>query len=412
MKIAIIGAGAIGVCTAYELAADGHQVTVFERRSAAAEEASFAHTGLIGPWATPGLAEIATPSLFRRPAPFQLRWPLSCADLAWLWQWRKAQQPSATLVQRARLQRLTAYSRERLHTLSHKLPLEHDRSDGALVLLRSVRDARLAAPSLQALRDAGLPFSQIDTGAARQIEPALCADTSFFGAIHLPDAEASNCRQATLLLKAAAQQRGAKFEQNSTVTHITPAPAATVSIANESTPRPFDAVVVCAGLASAALLKPLGLRLPLTAVYGYSITANIREPLNAPTRAVLDAQHRVAIVRMGQRVRVAGGAEIGGHPDRKNSAAIASLYKVLHDWFPGAAQHNGTAQEWKAARPLLPDGAPLLGASGLPGIWLNLGHGGSGWAQACGSARATADLLAGRTPEMDMDGFGIERLQR
>jgi D-amino-acid dehydrogenase len=416
MKVAIIGAGAIGVCTAYELAADGHQVTVFERRSAAAEEASFAHAGLIAPWAAPGLADTSSASslasLLRRPAPFQLHWPLGGSDLAWLWQWRKTRPPGAAQAQHARLHNLTTYSQQRLHALRHRLALEYDRSDGTLVLLRSARDARLAEAHLQALRDAGLPFTQIDTAAARLIEPALCAETGFFGAIHLPDSEASNCRQFTMLLKAEAQQLGVQFEFNRTVAHITPAPEATISIADESAPRHFDAVVVCAGLASATLLKPLGLRIPLATVYGYSVTASIREPLNAPVSAVVDAQHRVAIVRLGQRVRVAGGAAIGGHPERKNPTAIATLYKVLHDWFPGAALRNGTEQEWKAARPLLPDGAPLLGPSGLPGIWLNLGHGGNGWAQACGSARATADSLAGRTPEVDLDGLGIARLQR
>ena len=125
-------------------------------------------------------------------------------------------------------------------------------------------------------------------------------------------------------------------------------------------------------------------------------------------------RYKVAIVRLGNRVRVAGSAEIGGDPDRKRRASIETLYKVLHDWFPGAAQLANTGsgvQEWKGARPMLPDGPPVLGASGIPRVWLNLGHGSSGWALSCGSARAVADLMAGRAPQVDVEGLGIERLR-
>ena len=416
MKVAIIGAGVIGVSTAYELAADGHEVTVFERRSAAAEETSFANAGIIAPgyvtpWAAPGMPGKMFKSLFQRHAPLQLGLRLSTGDLAWMWKWRRACKLDIYLANRSRLQRLAFYSRERLHALAHTLHLEYDRSDGYMVLLRTAQDAAMAEPGLQLLRDAGVRFQQIDVAAARSIEPALCAETDFFGAIHLPDDEVGNCRQFTMLLKAAAQQLGAKFEFNRTVAQINPAPAATVSIANETTPRRFDAVVVCAGMASAALLKPLGVHIPLAAVYGYSLTANIREPLNAPISAVMDEHYKVAISRMGQRVRVAGSAELGGQSDTKNPAAIATLYKVLHDWFPGAAQLASNVQIWKGARAMLPDGPPLIGASGLPGVWLNLGHGSSGWALACGSARATADLVAGHSPAIDMEGLGLERLR-
>jgi len=112
-------------------------------------------------------------------------------------------------------------------------------------------------------------------------------------------------------------------------------------------------------------------------------------------------------------VRVSGSAEIGGAADRKRPGAIQTLYKVLHDWFPGAAQlaNTGSAvQEWKGARPMLPDGPPLIGATGIPGVWINLGHGSSGWALACGSARVVADLMAGRAPDVDVEGLGVERL--
>jgi D-amino-acid dehydrogenase len=176
-------------------------------------------------------------------------------------------------------------------------------------------------------------------------------------------------------------------------------------------PRRFDATVVCAGVDSVRLLRPLGLKIPLAAVHGYSVSAAVREPLNAPRSAVMDERYKVVISRLGQRVRVAGTAEIGGRANKQSTRALQTLYKVLQDWFPGAAVLSGGVQTWKGARPMLPDGPPLLGASGIDGLWLNLGHGSSGWALSCGSARAVADLIGRRDPEVDLDGFDIERLQ-
>jgi D-amino-acid dehydrogenase len=123
----------------------------------------------------------------------------------------------------------------------------------------------------------------------------------------------------------------------------------------------------------------------------------------------MDERYKVAISRLGSRVRVAGSAEIGGALARHHPGALATLYKVLDDWFPGAARMS-RAQVWKGARPMLPDGPPVLGASGIPGVWLNLGHGSSGWALACGSARVVADALAARPPAIDVEGLGVERL--
>jgi D-amino-acid dehydrogenase len=344
-------------------------------------------------------------------------WPLAAHELRWMLRWRRACDLPTYLANRARLQRLAFYSRNRLHQLTEELQLEYDRSTGYMVLLRAEKDRRIVQPGLQVLRDAGVRFQEIDAAQARTIEPALNPDTDFLGAVYLPDDEVGNCRQFALLLKNQAQALGARFEFNSAVAPLDPADPTLLRITRGSDAVPaetrFDAVVVCGGLASAALLRPVGLRVPLAAVHGYSVSAPIREPLNAPRSGVMDDRYKVAISRLGNRVRVAGSAEIGGQPNEKRRASIQTLYKVLHDWFPGAAQlaNTGAAvQEWKGARPMLPDGPPVLGATHAPGVWVNIGHGSSGWALSCGSARAVADLIAGKAPAVDLEGLGIERL--
>jgi D-amino-acid dehydrogenase len=172
--------------------------------------------------------------------------------------------------------------------------------------------------------------------------------------------------------------------------------------------------VVSAAVESRHLLRPLGIALPLLAIHGYSVTAPLRHDdahLHLePRAALMDERYKVAISRLGQRVRVAGSAEIGGETARQNERAQATLDKVLDDWFPGVTRRDA-AQRWKGARPMLPDGPPVLGASGAEGIWLNVGHGGSGWALAAGSARLVADAIAGRKGEVEIEGLGIERLR-
>lgn len=416
MKIAVIGAGIIGVTTAYELACDGHEVTVLERRGAAAEEASFANAGIVAPgyvtpWAAPGMPAKVIQHLFSRYAPVKVGLPLSGRELAWIWKWYRACKLDTYLVNRAHLQRLAFYSRERLHHITADLKLEYERSDGYMVLLRSEQDNKVMQPGLQVLRDTGVAFKELNPVEARKIETALNPDTAFFGAVHLPDGEVGNCRQFALLLKNEAQRMGVKFSFNTTVTQMRSSGGVALGVAGENTPRQYDAAVLCAGLDSARLLGALGLKIPLAAVHGYSVSAAIREPLNAPRSAVMDEHYRVAISRLGNRVRVAGSAELGGSPDKKRASALQTLYKVLHDWFPGSANLSSGVQEWKGARPMLPDGPPILGASGMAGLWLNLGHGASGWGLSCGSARALADLIGGRAPDLDVSGFGTERLR-
>jgi D-amino-acid dehydrogenase len=422
MRVAVIGAGIIGVTTAFELAVDGHAVTVFERRSSVAEEASFANAGVVAPgyvtpWAMPGMAAKVAGFLMRRHAPVRLSLPLTRDDIAWLWRWYQSCELSTYTANRARMQRLAFYSHTRLKEITEHFLLEYDRSVGYMVLLRGEKDSKLVQPGLQVLRDAGVAFKEITAEEARAIEPAISADMQFLGAIHLPNDEVGNCRQFALLLRNEAQALGVNFEFNSAVGPLDPANAVSLPVwtldAQAPINRQFDAVVICGGVDSAELLRPLGLNIPLAPVYGSSISAPIRESMNAPRSALMDERYKVAIARLGNRVRVAGSAEIGGSLAKKHPAAIQTLYKVLHDWFPGAvriANTGAAVQEWKGARPMLPDGPPVIGATGIRGIWLNLGHGSSGWALSCGCARAVADLMGGRAPEVDIEGLGVERL--
>ncbi|WP_404302837.1 FAD-dependent oxidoreductase [Alicycliphilus denitrificans] len=414
MQIAIVGAGIAGAATAYELAADGHQVTVFEQRGAAAEEASFASAGLLAPalftpWAHPAIGAVLRRWPWSSEATLRLVRGAGGAGLRWLWRWHQAGRSPAALGQLAALESLGRYSLAHTRQLAGQLDVDIETSRGALLLLRQPECLERVQPALQLLREAGMDLAEVDADTARLIEPGLSTDTPLAGALHAPDGEAGNCRLFAQMLRQAAQNSGTQFLFGTRVRALATGPTGLL-IEGENAPRRFDAVVLCAGLASAALLRPLGQRLPLAALYGYTISAPLREDTHAPQGAVIDPRHRLIITRQGQRVRVSGGAEIGHGGAVHHPPTLQTLYLALSGWFPGGAHTSSPqVQVWRGARPMLPDGAPVIGASGLSGLWLNTGHGACGWAQACGSAHALADLVAGRVPAIDLQPFGVQR---
>lgn len=417
MNIALIGAGIVGVTTAYELAADGHQVTVFERCGAVAEEASFASGGLISPTCLTPWADTHTASRVLRQwwsplNPQHLGPHIGPRQVSWMWRWWRAGRPESQTLNRDRLLQLALYSRQRLQHLRTDLALDYEHSTGCLVMLRDAQDLARAQATQSWWREVGLPFHELSPEQTRRLEPGLNPDTTFAGALLLPEDEAGNCRQFAMLLRNEALRLGVKFEFQTSVLGLEAGQRPTLqtrSAGSQPQQRSFDACVVCAGSASADLLRPLGLKIPLLGVHGYSVSAQVREPLNTPRSAVWDAQRQVSITRLGQRVRVAGGFELGHNAQDKRSAPLRELYQVLQDWFPGAATLSSGVQEWKGSQAMLPDGPPLIGASGLPGVWLNLGHGASGWALSCGSARALADTMSGRSAAIDLSGHAMER---
>ena len=214
--------------------------------------------GYVTPWAAPGMRAKVLRSLLSTHGAVKLRWPLSRRDLGWMAHWQRACQLESYLANRARMQRLAFYSRTRLHEITEARELSYERSDGYLVLLRSKREKKLVQAGLEVLRQAGSSFREVDADEARRIEPALNADTALAGAIHLPDDEVANCRQFALLLKWEAEALGAQFHFNCDLAPLSRAAPTEVRLASGSEGHRFDAVVVCAGVDSAKLLRPLG----------------------------------------------------------------------------------------------------------------------------------------------------------
>lgn len=415
MKIAVIGAGVVGVTTAYELVQQGHDVHVFERNSSVAEESSFACPGVVSvldnsPLQQAGLTWQLMGQLWQKHRALRVIRP-SWSELRWLWQTSQTHRAQTVPLLWARYLRLSAYSQALFKELQNRPSLSHEHTEGWLMLLRSDSERQHMQTALQALRDHGLSWKTLNAQEAQAMEPALRADTPLAEALYFANDEVGNCRQFTLLLKKLAEMKSVQFHFNTDISPLSRARPKALMCANGEEFDAFDAVVVCAGLSSAELLAPLGLALPMAAVHGYSISAAVRETLDAPRSGVFDTRYKVAITRIGQRVRVSGATEIGGNARNTQDASIQTLYQVLDDWFPGAARTQDSVQIWKGSQPTLPDGLPVIGTSGIPGLWLNLGHGANGWALACGCARVIADAMSGNAPEIDLEGLGIDRWQ-
>jgi D-amino-acid dehydrogenase len=265
----------------------------------------------------------------------------------------------------------------------------------------------MAQPAIELLAANDIPHRLVDADAARLIEPALAMHTPLAAGLYLPQDESGNCPLFTRQLKSIAQSMGVEFHFNSTVTAIS-SEGRRVSMRIDERTFSADAVVIAAGVDSSQLLEPLGIRIPLYPVKGYSATAFVKNFDQAPLAALMDESYKVAITRMGSRIRIAGTAELGSRSLDLRAAALRTLVKVGEDWFPDAANYSA-ATFWCGARPMLPDGPPLLGATPVKNVFINLGHGSTGWAMAAGSGKLVSDIVSGDTPDIDMDGLTLSR---
>lgn len=415
MQVVVIGGGVIGVCTAYFLADAGHEVVLVERHGNVAEQSSFGNAGIVAPayatpWAAPGMPSKFLSYLFKNEAPVQLKLRLEPALWRWIGQWISECDLQRFRTNQQRMQRLALYSRDVLQLLREREHLDYEQTRGFLQVFRSERDIALVQPLLQLAADNGSPHHLIGAAAARTIEPALSSETALAGGLYFPDDETGNCSLFTKQLKQAAQAIGVTFHFGAEVKAISPRERR-VSLLVEDREFMADAIVVAAGVESAQLLAPLGIHVPLYPVKGYSATASIKDFEQAPQSAIVDEAYKVAIARMGNRVRIAGLAEFGSRKLELRESALRTLVKVGEDWFPNAANY-GNAQFWCGTRPMLPDGPPLIGATPIKNVYVNIGHGPTGWAMAAGSAKILSDIVSGVQPAIDTDGLNLTRYAR
>ncbi len=412
MKMVVLGAGVTGVATAWYLCKAGHEVTVIDKREGPGLETSFANGGQISvshaePWANPRAPLQILRWLGREDAPllFRLR-----AD--WQqWRWAVAFLRQCTPGQlRHNIRQLVAlgnYSRTALQALRAETGIRYDHlTRGILHFYTDPASWRAAQHAAALMRDAGCRLVAKSADECIDIEPALAQIRSrIVGGTYSADDESGDAHRFTAELAALCAARGVRFRYGVTVDALSPGPDGTIAnallqLADGSTETlTGEGCVVCLGVRSADLLRPLGIDLRIYPVKGYSVTLPIVNPDRAFTVSLTDDEHKLVFSRLGERLRIAGTAEFTGYDTTLTPARCDAILRRVAELFPGAADLD-RGLLWAGLRPATPSNVPYIGATRYRNLWLNTGHGTLGWTQSCGAGAALAELISGRRPEV------------
>ena len=415
MKIAILGGGVIGVTSAWYLAQAGHEVTLIERQDGPALETSFGNAGEISPgyaspWAAPGIPAKAMKWLFMRHAPLIVRPEADMAMLRWIAAMLGNCNARAYAVNKRRMVRLAEYSRDVLGELRAQTGIRYDeRMQGTLQLFREQKQLDGIAKDVAVLEADGVPYEVLDAAGCIAAEPGLAAsEVPLAGGLRLPHDETGDCFKFTNKLAEMAAAQGVSFSYGRTIKGLVVEGGRIAHVATDQGEVQADAYLVAMGSYSPQLLAPLGIKLPVYPVKGYSITAPIVDESRAPVSTLLDESYKVAITRLGDRIRVGGMAELSGFSRDLPQARRNTLNHSVGSLFPGAGDLE-QASFWTGLRPMTPDGTPVIGGTHIPNLYINSGHGTLGWTMACGSGRVIADIIGGREPDIETGDLGIGR---
>lgn len=415
MRTVVLGAGVIGVTTAFFLARAGSAVTVVDRQPGAALETSFANGGLVtpsmsDPWAAPGAPKLILTQLGREHAPLLLRLSALPGMLGWGLQFLRNCAPGRWRANTETVLRLAAYSRAVLDEVTAATGIDYDRNErGNLRVYRDAASLAEAAKSAALYRSLGQPVDVLDRAACIALEPSLAPVASqLAGGVHYIGDRSGDCLRFTQALAERAARLGVEFRYGAAITGFEVDGGRLRSVATDKGRIEGETFVMACGSYSAPLGRRLGLRVPVRPVKGYSATLPVGGWNNAPAMPVVDYHHKIAVTPLGARLRLAGTAEFAGFDTAPNPRRAAMLLEAFEGLFPHHPK-SVAPQHWQGLRPMCPDGRPIIGGTRYPNLYLNTGHGPLGWTLSCGSAKSLADLIVGQTPAVDLAGFSLSR---
>lgn len=415
MHVLILGSGVIGTTIAYYLAKAGHQVTVVDRQPGPALETSYANAGEVSPgysapWAGPGVPLKAIKWMLMQHSPLVIKPMLDPA----MWRWTLAMlrncTESAYQINKSRMVRVAEYSRDCLKQLRADTGIAYDeRTQGTLQLFRTQKQLDGIGKDVAILRESGVPFQVLDREGYLAHEPALAlVQHKFVGALRLPGDETGDCYKFTRNLASLAGALGVDFRFDTPITGIEQAGGRITGIRTRAGLLKADQYVLALGSYSTALLEQVGIDIPVYPVKGFSITVPITDPAMAPESTIMDETHKVAVTRLGDRIRVGGTAQLSGFDLSLEAGRRKTLEFVVSDLFPRGGDIS-RAEFWTGLRPMTPDGTPIIGRTRYDNLTLSTGHGTLGWTMAAGTGRVVADMLSGRQPEIPVDDLSVAR---
>lgn len=414
MRIAVLGAGIIGITTAYRLARDGHKVTVIDRQPGPALEASFANAAQIaaalsGPWAAPGVPGQILHWMRRADSPMRFR--LKADPAQWLWGLRFLAECRRDRFETTfrRMLEFGQYSQRMLAGVKQETGLAYDQLEKGILKLCTTPETVADLTDFEAiLQRSEIPARRIPIDEAIALEPALEASRDRLAAcLHLPTDETGDAHLFARGLAERCEALGVDFRYGHDIRDVELHKGEILSVRTDKGEIDGELFVLALGSHSPRLARKLGLSLPVYPVKGYSATVPVGTSNSAPQVSLYIAEKKVAMSRLGGRLRIAGMADIAGYDLNLEQARARQVLESGLSLFPDI--DGKEAEFWCGLRPLTPDGLPVLGSCRVPNLLLNTGHGTYGWTYACGSAQVIADLAAGRTPDHDLSGMTISR---
>ena len=415
MKVLVLGGGVIGVASAWYLAKAGHEVELVDRQSGPALETSFGNAGEVSPgysapWAGPGVPVKAIKWMLMQHSPLVI-WPMF--DPA-MWRFGLMMLANCThkayALNKSRMVPIAEYSRDCLKALRAETAIAYDdREQGTLQLFRTQQQLDSIGDDVAVLKQYGVPFEVLDRDGFCKVEPALrLTQEKFVGALRLPNDETGDCFKFSNRLAEMSAALGVKFRWNTRIEALQVGGGAITGVHTDAGLLRADRVVLALGSHSPQLLAPVGVRIPVYPVKGYSITVPITDAQYAPESTIMDETHKVAVTRLGNRIRVGGTAELAGYSLNLREARRSTLNHVVTDLFPKAGD-VGKATFWCGLRPMTPDGTPIIGATPVQNLLLATGHGTLGWTMAAGTGRIIADIVSGKKPDIDISALAMAR---
>ncbi|AZG12314.1 D-amino acid dehydrogenase [Cupriavidus pauculus] len=420
MRVAIVGAGVVGMTTAWRLANDGHEVTVVERHDGPGEETSFANGGqlsysYVAPLAGPGVLSKVPGWLLDRDSPMRFRPSMDAGQWRWLMAFMLACNATTSEATTRKLLRLAFYSRDLMQAFVNRPEAREEGGGfdfarrGKLVVHRDAAAYDSACRLLDYQASLGCEQQALDRDATVALEPALAGiRDDIAGAIYTPSEEVGDCHRFCVSLAHLLEgNRAVTLRFGTRVTALRRQGERVTGLRTDQGDVAADVVIVSGGIGSVPLLRPAGIRPMLWPLKGYSITVPIADGARAPHISVTDFANKIVYARIGNTLRVAGMADIvrgGAVVDRERAQTLVTQTRAVFGNVTNGAGLDAL-QPWAGLRPATPTGLPMIGPSRLPGLWLNLGHGALGFTLAMGSAGLLADRLAGRTPAIGTEDF-------
>jgi D-amino-acid dehydrogenase len=418
MKVIVLGAGLLGVTSAYFLRQQGHDVTVVDRQASPAAETSFANGGQISvshaePWANPSAPLKVLKWLGKEDAPllFRIR-----ADMRqWLWglQFLRECTPARTRHNIEQIVRLGTYSRAMLQQLRRDIGIAYDeRTQGILHFYTSEKEFDGAEGPAAQMRALGCDRRVISADEAVKLEPALRhIRPQLAGATYTAEDESGDANRFARELVKRCETDGVQFLMSHTVTALRESGGRIEHVEATDSEGRFqrlraDAYVLAMGSLSPLYAQPLGISLPIYPAKGYSVTMPVRDASMAHQVSLTDDEYKLVFSRLGDRLRIAGTAELNGYDRDLNRVRCEAIVKRVEQLFPGAGDSQ-QAQFWTGLRPATPSNVPIIGRSKLPNLFLNAGHGTLGWTHSCGSGKSIARIVSGLKPEVDFAFTGV-----